>query len=100
MVKKLEQPDAELAALTVRFHYLLTQASGNSIYSMTFRAFEPAICALTEKRFSIERQDLPELIERMKQLINCICEKKSAEAAATVQDMLCHGIGFLEARYE
>jgi len=100
IIKTLSQEEASLAALTVRFHYLLTQASGNSIYSMIFRACEPAIYALTEQRYRIERKDLKELTQRMEHLLDCIKERREDEAAATVAAMLRHGIGFLEAKYE
>lgn len=100
VIRALDAEGADLTALTVRFHYLLTQASGNGVYSMIFRACEPAICALTEKRYSIERQDLPQLKERMTRVVDCIRDNKPQEAADTVSAMLRHGIGFLESGYE
>lgn len=37
-----------------QFHYRLTQASGNGIYSMFFRAFEPVIRALIKQHYSVK----------------------------------------------
>ena len=40
-------PGAEdLPGMIYRYHYLLTQASGNSLFSMMFRAFEPVLTTL------------------------------------------------------
>lgn len=100
VISNLDTEEADLAAITVRFHYLLTQASGNSVYSMIFRACEPAICALTEQRYRIERTDLPQLKERMTHVVDCIRDNAPQEAAETVSTMLRHGIGYLETRYE
>lgn len=100
VIKGIDDEEADLTALTVRFHYLLTQASGNGIYSMIFRACEPAICSLTEKRYSIERTDILQLKERMSHVVDCIRDNKPQDAADTVSAMLRHGIGYLETRYE
>lgn len=100
VAKAVTKEDVDLTALTFRFHYLLTQASGNSIFSMIFRGFEPAISSLTEQRYRIEREDIAELSAAMEQVTDCIAQKRPEEAAAAVESMLRHGIGFLEKRYD
>ena len=40
---RLADENAAVPQLIYRFHYMLTQASGNSVFAMMFRAFEPVL---------------------------------------------------------
>lgn len=97
--RALTRPGAELTALTVRFHYLLTQASGNSIFAMVFRACEPAIYSLTQKRYSLSDGDVADIADQMEKLVELIEQGQREEAAAQVENMLRRGIGYLDGRY-
>lgn len=97
--RELAKPGADLTALTVRFHYLLTQASGNSIFAMVFRACEPAIYSLTQKRYSLSGGDVSALSAQMEKLVELILQGQREAAAAQVEDMLRRGIGYLDGRY-
>ena len=54
--KETERDD--LPGIVYRYHYLLTQASGNSIFSMMFRAFEPVITTLITRYYTMRDADI------------------------------------------
>lgn len=90
---------AELTGMVCRFHYLLVRASGNSIFSMVFRGFEPAVVSLTRQRFEIMRDDLPVLGRKLGELLRCIREKDEDGAEHAVSEILREGIAYLEQQY-
>ena len=85
--------------LIYQYHYLLTQASGNSIFSMIFRGFEPAIRSLTAHTYEAMGADTAETAQRMKKLIACIEARDEATAAAAAKELLNYGIGNLRTKY-
>ena len=91
--------ESDVVELIYRFHYLLTQASGNSIFSMIFRGFEPAVRSLTQQSFQIMGTDLKETAKLMKKLVKCIENKDEAAAENTVVQLLSHGIDQLKSQY-
>ncbi|MBQ3211852.1 MAG: FadR family transcriptional regulator [Oscillospiraceae bacterium] len=91
--------EVDVVELIFRFHYLLTQASGNSIFSMIFRGFEPAVRSLTQQSFQTMGTDLKETAQLMKELVHCIEIKDEAAAETTVVRLLSHGIDQLKSRY-
>lgn len=92
--------ESDVVDLIFRFHYLLTQASGNSIFSMIFRGFEPAVRGLTQQSFEIMGTDLKETAQLMKELVKCIENKDEKAAENTVVRLLSHGIDQLKSRYQ
>jgi len=91
---------SDVVDLIFRFHYRLTQASGNSIFSMIFRGFEPAIRSLTQQSFQIMGTDLKETAQLMKELVRCIENKDEQTAENTVVRLLGHGIDQLKTQYK
>ena len=66
-LQKMQKLVAELARepedptdILYRFHYLLTAASGNTIYSMIYRGFETVICTLIRQHYSMRAEDIKE----------------------------------------
>lgn len=92
--------EADVVDLIFRFHYLLTQASGNSIFSMIFRGFEPAVRSLTQQSFEIMGTDPKETAQLMKELVKCIENKDEQAAENTVVRLLSHGIDQLKSLYQ
>ena len=96
----LNAADADRTELIYRFHYRLIQASGNSIFSMIFRGFEPAIRSLTEKSYGLMGTDINASAEKMRNLITCIKAKDEKAAPAAATALLSHGISQLKTQYE
>ena len=46
LVEELTQEPEDPTDILYRYHYLLTAASGNSVYSMIYRGFETVLCTL------------------------------------------------------
>lgn len=82
------------------FHYRLTQASGNGVYSMLFRAFEPVIRALIAQHYSVRTEDVPEAVRAHRALLAALREKDEAAAVAHIRAILTQGISVLAERYE
>lgn len=82
------------------FHYRLTQASGNGVYSMLFRAFEPVIRALIAQHYCVRTEDVPEAVRAHRALLAAIHEKDEETAVARTRAILTQGISVLEERYE
>lgn len=100
LISALLNIDADRTELIYRFHYRLIQASGNSIFSMIFRGFEPAIRGLTEKSYGVMGTDINATAEKMRQLIACIKAKDEKAASAAAAALLSHGISQLKTQYE
>lgn len=81
------------------FHYHLTQASGNGVYSMLFRAFEPVICALIRQHYSVKAEDVRESVRAHRALIEAIRARDESLAVELTRTILTHGISVLEERY-
>lgn len=99
IISELLHEDADRTELIYRFHYRLTQASGNSIFSMIFRGFEPAIKSLTEKSYAVMGTDIKETSEKMRKLLRSIKEKDEKAAVNAVVELLSHGIDQLKTQY-
>ena len=82
-----------------QFHYLLTQASGNSVYSMFFRAFEPVIRALLRQHYSIKAEDAREAVTLHRALLEAVRVKDETNAVRLVREILLQGAAVLEKRY-
>ena len=98
ILKYLAQSDADVTDLLYRFHYHLVQASGNSIYSMIFRGFEPVLRSLIALHYG-DTADLPESIRRHQALLDAISAKDEALAAQLAREIISQGITAIEPNY-
>ena len=94
----LAQPDADATDLLYRFHYHLVQASGNSIYSMIFRGFEPVLRSLIALHYS-DTADLPDSISRHQALLDAISTKDETLAAQLAREIITQGITAIRPNY-
>lgn len=81
------------------FHYRLTQASGNSVYSMLFRGFEPALRALIAQHYHVRTEDIKESVHLHRSLLTAIESKEEQRAIQLVREILTQGISVLEESY-
>lgn len=82
------------------FHYHLTQGSGNSVYSMLFRSFEPVLRALIAQHYLVRTEDISESVHLHRKLLAAIQAKDEPLAVKLVQEIITKGIAVLEERYE
>lgn len=99
LVLAMKEPDANISELVYQFHYKLTQASGNSIYSMIFRGFEPIIRTLIRKRYEVCQADCAASAEQHQKVLDAISARDEVMAEKTIYDILTCGVGVLEAKY-
>ena len=99
IAEELEAEGADLPDLIYRYHYLLTQASGNSVYSMIFRGFETVIKVLVARHFSLQAMDIREAAIMHRELLYHITKKDEASAVACIRRILRQGVDVLEERY-
>ncbi len=99
-VDAMAQPDADVTDLIYRFHYMLTQASGNSIYAMIFRGFEPVMRSLIERHYSLQAMDLKESVSLRYRLLEAIERKDESAATELVRRIISQGIDVLRQRYK
>ena len=100
LVEALKQPDADVTDILYGFHYRLVQASGNSIYSMIFRGFEPVLRSLIGLHYNGQANDLPETIKRHQDLLDAIRDKDETLAASLAREIIAQGISAIEPRYD
>ena len=100
IVDGLVKPGADVADLIYSFHYKLTQASGNSLYSMVFRGFEPVLRAMIEHHYSVKADDIKQTALMRRQLLEHIKNKDEQAAAMCVTEIILQGISVLEERYK
>ncbi len=89
----------EPGELLYSFHYHLTQASGNGVYSMLFRAFEPVIRALIRQHYSMKAEDVRESVREHRALLEAIRARDEERAVLLTRSILTQGISVLEERY-
>lgn len=100
LLEQLKQPTADVTDILYGFHYRLVQASGNSIYSMIFRGFEPVLRSLIALHYRVRAGDLPESIRHHQVLLDAICNKDPVKAARTAREIITQGIGVIESQYD
>jgi DNA-binding FadR family transcriptional regulator len=100
IVDQLGQADADVTDLLYGFHYRLVQASGNGIYSMIFRGFEPVLRSLIALHYNDQTPDLPESIRRHQALLDAIREKDEALAAQLAREIVARGITAITPQYD
>ncbi len=85
--------------LIYEFHYKLTQASGNSVYSMIFRAFEPVLRTMIRYHYDVKGGDLASSTSLRWSLLDAIEAREEARASALVCQIIEQGIDVLRERY-
>lgn len=106
-LQKMQELVAELARepedptdILYRFHYLLTAASGNTIYSMIYRGFETVICTLIRQHYSMRAEDIKESARLHQQLLDAITQKNEQMAKDLACRIITQGIAVLQERYD
>lgn len=97
--RRMILPGADLTELIYSFHYKLTQASGNSLYAMIFRGFEPVLRKMIAHHYSVRPDDIAVSAAMRLELIDCIRRKDENAAAECVCAIIRQGINVLEERY-
>ena len=99
MVEQMSCPDADLTDLAYTFHYKLTLASGNSLYAMIFRGFEPVLRKMIAHHYSVRPEDVTYANAMRQELLDYIRRKDETAAADCVCAIIRQGIHVLEERY-
>ena len=100
LVDELAREPEDPTDILYRFHYLLTAASGNTIYSMIYRGFETVICTLIRQHYSMRAEDIKESVRLHQQLLDAIAEKKEQAAKELACRIITQGITVLQERYD
>jgi len=100
LVDALAQEPEDPTELLYRFHYLLTAASGNSIYSMIYRGFEAVLCTLIRQHYSMRGEDIKESARLHQQLLDAITQKNEQAAKELACRIITQAITVLQGRYE
>ena len=99
LVDALAQEPEDPTEILYRFHYLLTAASGNSVYSMIYRGFETVLCTLIRQHYSMRCEDIKESAQLHGQLLDAIIRKDEQAAQELARRILTQGITALQERY-
>ena len=99
LVEELAQEPKDPTEILYRFHYLLTAASGNSVYSMIYRGFETVLCTLIRQHYSMRSEDIKESAQLHGQLLDAIVRKDESAAQDLARQILTQGITVLQGRY-
>ena len=97
---ELAQEPEDPTDILYRFHYLLTAASGNSVYSMIYRGFETVLCTLIRQHYSMRAGDIKESARLHQQLLDVIRAKDESGAKELACSILTQGITVLQERYD
>lgn len=100
LVEELAQEPKDPTEILYRFHYLLTAASGNSVYSMIYRGFETVLCTLIRQHYSMRSEDIKESAQLHGQLLDAIVRKDESAAQDLARQILTQGITVLQGRYK
>lgn len=91
-------PEGAVAPM-LRFHYLLTQYSGNSVYTMTFKSFESTIERLMRQHLQTA-PDLPKSVKQHESILRALEARDPEESAACVRNSILQGVSALQRLYE
>lgn len=100
LVNELAQEPKDPTEILYRFHYLLTAASGNSVYSMIYRGFETVLCTLIRQHYSMRGEDIKESARLHGELLDAIIRKDEQAAQELAHRILTQGITVLQERYD
>jgi len=100
LVDVLAQEPEDPTEILYRFHYLLTAASGNSVYAMIYRGFETVLCTLIRQHYSMRSEDIKESAQLHRALLDAIIRKDEQAAQDLARRILTQGITVLQERYD
>lgn len=100
LVDALAQEPEDPTEILYRFHYLLTAASGNSVYAMIYRGFETVLCTLIRQHYSMRSEDIKESAQLHRALLDAIIRKDEQAAQDLARRILTQGITVLQERYD
>ena len=100
LVDALSREPEDPTEILYRFHYLLTAASGNSVYSMIYRGFETVLCTLIRQHYSMRSQDIKESARLHGELLEAIIRKDEKASQELARRILTQGITVLQERYD
>ena len=100
LVDELSRKPVDPTDILYRFHYLLTAASGNSVYSMIYRGFETVLCTLIRQHYSMRSQDIKESARLHEELLDAIIRKDEKASQELARQILTQGITVLQERYD
>ncbi|MEA4940369.1 MAG: FCD domain-containing protein [Christensenella sp.] len=92
-------PPENAAKPMLRFHYLLTQYSGNAVYAMTFKSFESTILRLMRQHLQT-MPDLPKTVKQHESLVRALEARNPEESAACTRTCILQGVKALKKLYE
>lgn len=99
IIDRLTEPEADIAKLLYSFHYKLTLASGNSLYSMIYRGFEQMLVASMKRHYDLRREDITEAAHTRRELMDYIKSNQPEKAADCVCRIIRQGISVIEEIY-
>ena len=82
-----------------RFHYLLTQYSGNAVYAMTFKSFECTIERLIRQHLTLA-PDIPKSAKLHESLLLSLQARDAEASAQNVRLCILHGMNALKKLYQ
>ena len=89
------QQTANLVEADFSFHHRIALASGNVVYPMLLRSFEPAYRGIASEFFSIPGI-LAEVHQLQEKLVSAIDQKDSGRACSAMEALIAHGAEVLE----
>ncbi len=82
----------------VKFHYLLTQCSGNAVYAMTYKSFESTISRLIRQHLTLA-PDLPKSAKLHDSVVRSLEAHDSDASVQNVRLCILHGSNALKKLY-
>ena len=83
----------------VRFHYVLTQISGNAVYAMTFKSFESVVKRLVTQHLTIA-PDLPKTVRLHEALLAALTAHDPEKSAQCMRLCLLQGMNAIKKLYK
>ncbi len=100
LVTRLESCQGDPVDDLYQFHYQLTQASGNILYSMIFRGFESILRTLIARHYTLKAADLQLSAQMHRQLLEAIRLRDEDKSEEYARAIITQGIHALEKHYE
>ena len=100
LVDELAREPEDPTEILYRFHYLLTAASGNSVYAMIYRGFETVLCTLIRQHYSMRSEDIKDTALLHGRLLDAIIQKNEQAAQELAKQILAQGITALQECYD
>ncbi|HWQ06105.1 MAG TPA: FCD domain-containing protein [Feifaniaceae bacterium] len=82
----------------VRFHYVITQISGNAVYAMSYKSFETVVTRLVNQHLSLA-PDLPKTVRLHEALLSAISARDPEKSAQCMRLCLLQGMNTIKKLY-